>query len=230
MTRTRLRYVDVAVSALLAASLVAGCNDDDGDGQGTPTTPTTDSTEEQVTTTTAGATTTVEATTTTSTTVVDTTATTTSTSAPPPPSTPGEQTDWVGVLQEVLDRGDALFAAPDVAKVGTVTMEGSAPYQELEEEIANLVNNGWVYRTDGVVVQSAEVADINDAAAPTEVQLTVVFSPTPGGVIVDASGAVVQEIPARSETSRWSYALVRNTVDEPWRIVDRLRLFDEWGL
>jgi len=139
-------------------------------------------------------------------------------------------TDWVPIVQEVYDRRFALFASPDPSLVASVTIPGSTSYEDLMNEVENLVSEGL--HLEGAVpgrIVSAEPTSIyywtEDPTVPTGVLLTVTLSPTAaGGRLVDASGALVAEVGTGQGSNRVSVNLTRFSPSDPWRIGDEVYL------
>ncbi len=219
------RNLGLLAAVAMVGTLLVGCNDDDDGAEPTTSETTTRTTEDTVTTTTSGSTTTVEPTTTTSTTVAETTTTLTTVPGPTAPPT-SAQIDWVPIVEELYNRKFALFAAPDVARVGEVTVVGSPVHDVMVRDMTSMVANGWHDTYEPYEVARVDVEDATAAPDGTVLRATLSFWHESGGVTatVDADGNTVFSVtvtePPPGMLNRSRITIERAGAEQRWLFVD----------
>ena len=138
MNHRRIRLVSLTLAAI-GTAVLAGCNDEPSADSSSSTTEQTPTTTE-VSTTSSPATTAPPETTTTPATVAPTTAATTT----PPPTTPPTiaPDDWEAILEELGRRRVALYAAPDLARIGEYCAPGTDCATLLETQLGDAIARG----------------------------------------------------------------------------------------
>jgi hypothetical protein len=223
---TRSRRVLLAVAAALA--LVA-CDGDDGpDGTTTAGTvaPTSTSTSTPGTTTSPPDTTpSTPASANTAPGSTDPATTDTPPVTDTPTSPPIGEQDWAAILEALSARQVALYATPDLSRIGEYCWPGSDCELNLEAQLGDAIARGehieGQHPFDVVEILSAAVGE------PTEVGTTVivdvVVGPTtpPPARIVDAAGNVVDELSLTTTNTRGRAILLSWPADPelPWRVV-----------
>ena len=221
MSFHRVRLAAVVATVVLAVC-AAGCSDDD-DPSGAPSTSTVTTTE-----------------------VVETTvATTTSTApptTPPPPSTAPTTTvpmtsppsttpptiapdDWPAILTELSRRQVALYAAPDLSRIGEYCAPGTDCATRLETQLSDAIARGLHVEGqqpfDVIAIEQATVSDPSPAARVANIIFVIAPETPPPARLVDAAGNVVDEFELNTTESRGSFTLASWESDPslPWRVV-----------
>jgi hypothetical protein len=150
-----------------------------------------------------------------STTSMSTTAPETTTSTVPaiePPDNTG--TDMVAILQSLSDFGNRLGMAPDPDLVDLAYVPGLEAHARLTEILNILQQKGL--RWNGPVERLEDIRD-NGRLTERTWSLTAISRPILEARVIDASGAVIEEQPARPQAKRLVYELLRGD-DGRWRI------------
>ena len=206
----------VAVATLL---LIAACSgDDDSADPVNSTTPVASSTE----TTNTIATTTQPSS--------STTSTPTTTAAPPtspptaPPTTIAEG-DWEAILEELARRRVALYAAPDVSRIGEYCAPDTDCAARLETQLSDAVAKRQHIEGqqpfDVIAIEQALVSEPSPAARVANMVFVIAPETPPPARLVDAAGNVVDEFVLNTSKSRVAFTLASWESDPalPWRVV-----------
>jgi hypothetical protein len=208
----------LTVAAATTLLTISACNngDDDSADTASSTSPAESSTE---------TTSTIPPTTTSSSTSTSSTSTsTTATSATPPPTI--AEGDWEAILEELARRRVALYAAPDLARIGDYCAPGSECAASLETQLGDAISKGQHIEGqrpfDVIAIEQALVGE-QDPGAPPVASVIFVVAPTtpPPARLVDAAGNVVDELALTTTNTRGAFTLVSWDSDPtlPWRVV-----------
>jgi hypothetical protein len=219
MRPSRVRYAPVVAVAVLAIS-AAACSDDD-DPTVAASTSTAVVTTEAVETTLAVTSSTAPPTTTPPSTAPTTTAPATSAPATTPSSiAPG---DWPAILTELSRRQVALYAAPDLSRIGEYCMPATNCADNLQAQFGDMINRGE--HVEGqqpfTVINVEKVLEGQPGPGGTVTQVVFTVAPTPLGRIVDTGGNVVEQLTGPTTNTRGVFTLARWDADPalPWRLV-----------
>jgi hypothetical protein len=202
---------------LAVAVLAVGCSDDDtADPSTAATAATAPSTTEAPTTTAAPTTSTTEAPPT--------------TTAPPstasPASTPATiaADDWPAILTELSRRQVALYAAPDLSRIGEYCMPATDCARQLEAQLGDYIARGE--HVEGqqpftvVAVEKVLEGEPSPLGAITDVVFVVGPTALPAARIVDANGNVVDTLSTTTTNTRGRFLLAKwDDAALPWRLV-----------
>jgi hypothetical protein len=199
---------------LAVAVLAVGCSDDDTADPSTLATATTAPTTTGVSTTTAEPTSTTEAPATTS-----------------PPSTSTASTvpttiaadDWPAILTELSRRRVALYAAPDVSRIGEYCVPTSDCARQLEAQLGDYIARGEHIEGQQPfsVVSVEKVLEGEPSPYGTLTDLVFIVGPTalPPARIVDANGNVVDTLSVTTTNTRGHFVLAKSADPAlPWRV------------
>ena len=207
--------------AAIRIAVLAGCNDDEpAADSSSPTTEHAPTTE--VPTTSSPATTAPPETTTTPATVAQTTAAT-----PPPPTTPPTiaPDDWEAILEELSRRRVALYAAPDLTRIGEYCAPGSDCAMELETQLSDAIAKGQhiegQHPFDVTSIEQALVGEPSPVGPVASVIFVIAPETPPPARLVDAAGNVIDELSLASTPTRGAFTLASWKSDPslPWRVV-----------
>ena len=179
--------------------------------------------QQTVSTTSSPATTAPPETTTTPATVAPTTAATTT----PPPTTPPTiaPDDWEAILEELGRRRVALYAAPDLARIGEYCAPGTDCATRLETQLGDAIARGQHIEGqqpfDVIAIEQALVSEPSPAARVANVIFVIAPETPPPARLVDAAGNVVDEFELNTTESRVAFTLASWESDPslPWRVV-----------
>ncbi len=227
-----MNHRPISIAVLLVA--VAACS---GDDDATPTTtigssPTIDSTTTAVESTLTTAATLTTTITTTSqpatTTTIEATTSTTSVTA----TSVDSDVDWRQVVEDLGQRRQDLYAAPDVARIPEVCGADTPCAEQLRVQLTDLAENDWrVVEGDLYTVLEARVEAFDGQSLETSLVVTLIVlvdRPESAGRIVDAGGepvALVEpETPPGVRTENRTILARSGPTDDPWRIVSQSRI------
>lgn len=209
-----------AAMVIVALSLVAaGCNDDEPSAD--PTTEGTLSTSPPST----------EAVTTEPSTTTSTTTTTTTAVPTTPPPTAGPTTvppiaedDWPAILNELSRRRVALYAAPDLTRIGEYCMPATDCAASLEAQLGDYIARGEHIEGQKpfTIVEILDVSVGVPSPAGTLAEILFVVAPTspPPARIVDAANNVVDELSLTTTPTKGRFTLAKwDDPALPWRLV-----------
>lgn len=212
-------------SLLLVLAVLAGCSgDDDGDAA-----PSTSSTIRPTSTTTSSTSSTTTSTIGPTTTSSSGTVTSSSTPTGASTSVPAPSDDFRVIVEDLGRRRQALYAQPDVARIGEVCAADSQCFEQLNVQLGDLATKGWkVVEADPFTALDGRVEKFDGETIETSLLVTVVAiveRPDNGGRIVDAGGTTVANVEAETEVgfnSEGRYILARvGPADDPWRLVSQ---------
>ena len=210
--------------AAMSLMLLTACSDDD-----TADPPATT----DVTTTSESSLPTTEPTTT----VPPTTSSTPTTTEPPPttPTVPPSTTattvaadDWPAILTELARRRVALYAAPNLSRIGEYCAPDSDCAQRLATQLGDYINRGehieGQHPFTVVEVLQASLSEEDPAApgAPRIADILFVVGPTtpPAARIVDSNGNVVDTLSLTTTNTKGRFTLISwDDPTLPWRVL-----------
>lgn len=215
--------------AMLVLAVVACSGDDDATSSTTVDTSTSvePTTSVQVTTSTSGPPSSSSTSTTTLAPTSSTSATTSTTTAPS--TTVGADADWLEIVENLAQRRQDLYAAPDISRIPEVCADGSPCAEQLNVQIGDLAEKGWrVEGADPVVVLETRVEQFDGETLDSSLLVTVVAvieRAENAGNIVDGSGSVVAAVEPGTEpgfNAQGRFLLGRvGPPDDPWRLVSQ---------
>ncbi len=134
-------------------------------------------------------------TTTTPATVAPTTAATTTAPPTTPPTIAPD--DWEAILEELGRRRVALYAAPDLARIGEYCAPGTDCATRLETQLSDAIAKGQHIEGqqpfDVIAIEQALVSEPSPAARVANVIFVIAPETPPPARLVDAAGNVVDE-------------------------------------
>jgi hypothetical protein len=215
--------------AILVLAVVACSGDDDATSPTSLDTSTSvePTTSVQVTTSTSGPPSSSSTSTTTLAPTSSTSATTSTTTAPS--TTVGADADWLEIVENLAQRRQDLYAAPDISRIPEVCADGSPCAEQLNVQIGDLAEKGWrVEGADPVVVLETRVEQFDGETLDSSLLVTVVAvieRAENAGNIVDGSGSVVAAVEPGTEpgfNAQGRFLLGRvGPPDDPWRLVSQ---------
>jgi hypothetical protein len=221
MRPSRVRYAPVVAVAVLAIS-TAACSDDD-DPTVAASTSTAVVTTEAVETTLGATTSTAPPTTTPPSTAPTPTVPATSAPATTPLSiAPG---DWAAILTELSRRRVALYAAPDLSRIGEYCMPATNCADNLQAQFGDMINRGE--HVEGqqpftvINVEKVLEGQPGPGGAVTQVVFTIGPTASPAPRIVNSNGDVDEVLTGPTTNTRGVFTLARWDADPalPWRVV-----------
>lgn len=215
--------------AILVLAVVACSGDDDATSPTSLDTSTSvePTTSVQVTTSTSGPPSSSSTSTTTLAPTSSTSATTSTTTAPS--TTVGADADWLEIVENLAQRRQDLYAAPDISRIPEVCADGSPCAEQLNVQIGDLAEKGWrVEGADPVVVLETRVEQFDGETLDSSLLVTVVAvieRAENAGNIVDGSGSVVAAVEPGTEpgfNAQGRFLLGRvGPPQDPWRLVSQ---------
>jgi hypothetical protein len=144
----------------------------------------------------------------------------------PPPTTPSTITpgDWPAILTELSRRRVALYAAPDLARIGEYCMPATNCADNLQAQLGDFINRGEHIEGQQpfTIIDVEKVLDgqPGPGGAVTDVVFVVGPTATPAPRIVNSNGEVVEELAGSTTNTRVLFTLVAwEDPVLPWRVV-----------
>jgi hypothetical protein len=152
-----------------------------------------------------------------------TTVTTTFLQNPQPPPLLNTGEDWDTIARSIVAYNDWLYAHPHPELLDQIIDPSNRDYANTKLGLTNLATQGWHYDPPlpPTVVQHVEMTT---RMSPNRVGVVIRYGSAPEFRVVDQTGKVVQDTPAKTDGNTVEWTLVKAPSDDHWRLADVLAL------
>ena len=131
--------------------------------------------------------------------------------------------DWPAILTELSRRRVALYAAPDLSRIGEYCVPTSDCARQLEAQLGDAIAKGQHIEGQQpftiVAVENVLEGEPSPLGTLTDVELVVGPTATPPPRIVDANGNTVEVLTGSTTNTRGVYTLAKwDDPVLPWRV------------